>query len=115
VVNDLLGYLTDDLGAARAHRAAAFQAASEAGGAFLIASVLVGVADLALRRDEYEQAARLLAASADEFGLPVRFNPDAARIERDAKRHLGEARFAEVTREGTRTSPSQLAGETLGS
>ena len=84
VTHDLLGYLADDLGEARAHRAAACQAAAEAGHAPLIAQVLVGVADLALRRDQYEQAARLLAASAGVRGLPDRSHPDAARIERDS-------------------------------
>ena len=87
---------------------AAWQAASEAGHAPLIAQVLVGVADLALRRDQYEQAARLLAASVGVRGLPDRSHPDAARIERAARRHLGEARFAEATQEGTQASPAQL-------
>jgi hypothetical protein len=94
---------------------AAWQAASEAGHAPLIAQILVGVADLALRRDQYEQAARLLAASVDVRGLPDLAHPDAARIERDARRHLGEARFAEVTPEGTRTSSAQLVEATLAS
>ena len=94
---------------------AAWQAASEAGHAPVIAQILVGVADLALRCDQYEQAARLLAASVGVLGLPDRSHPDAARIERDARRHLGEARFAEVTREGTQTSWSQLAEVTLAS
>ena len=115
VIHDLLGYLADDLGEARTHRAAACQAASEAGHAPLIAQVLVGVADLALRRDQYEQAARLLAASAGVRGLPDRSHPDVARIERDARRHLGEARFAEVTQEGTQTSWSELVEVTLAS
>ena len=106
-IHDLLGYLADDLREARTHRVAAWQAASEAGHAPLIAQVLVGVADLALRRDQYEQAARLLAASVGVRGLPDRSHPDAARIEQDARRHLGEARFAEVTREGTQTSWSR--------
>ncbi|MFI0355223.1 BTAD domain-containing putative transcriptional regulator [Actinomadura sp. 9N407] len=115
MIDDLLGYLTDDLGEARTHRIAAFRAASELGSVLMIAQVLVGVADLALRRDEYEQAARLLAASTGLLGLPLRSQPDTARIERDAKRHLGEARFAEVTREGARTSPSELVEATLAS
>jgi predicted ATPase/DNA-binding SARP family transcriptional activator len=115
VTHDLLGYLADDLSEARAHRVAACQAASEAGHAPLIAQVLVGVADLALRRDQYEQAARLLAASAGVRGVPDRSDPDVARIEQAARRRLGEARFAEATREGTRTSWSQLAGVTLAS
>ena len=49
LTQDLLGYLAGDLGEAREHRVAAFQAASEAGHAPLIAQVLVGIADLALR------------------------------------------------------------------
>jgi hypothetical protein len=94
---------------------AAWQAASEAGHAFLIAQILVGVADLAVRLGRHEQAARLLAASVGVRGLPDRSHPDAARIERDARRHLGEARFAEVTREGTQTGWSQLAEVTFDS
>jgi hypothetical protein len=111
--HDLLGYLADDLGEARAHRAAACQAATEAGHATLIAHVLVGVADLALRCDQYEQAARLLAASAAVRGLPDRSHPDVARIEQAARRCLGETRFAEATREGAQASWSELVEATL--
>jgi hypothetical protein len=113
VTNDLLGYLADDLGQARAYRAAACQAAVEGGYVPLIAKVIVGVADLALRRGQDEQAARLLAASTVVRGLPDRSHPDAARIERETRRHLGDARFAEVTLEGTQASWSQLAEVTL--
>ena len=113
VKHDLLGYLSDDLGEARAHRAAACEAAFEAGHAPLIAHVLVGVADLALRRGQYEQAARLLAASAAVRGLPDRSYPDVARVEQTARRRLGEARFAEAALEGTRTRWSQLVEVTL--
>jgi predicted ATPase len=113
VTQDLLGYLADDLSDSRTHRAAACQAASEAGHAPLIAQVLVGVADLALRCGQYEQAARLLAASAGVRGLPDRSHPDVARIEQAARRRLGEARFAEAAREGTQTSWSQLVTVTL--
>ncbi len=49
MTHDLLGYLADRLDEAREHRVAAFQAASQAGHAPLIAQVLVGIADLALR------------------------------------------------------------------
>jgi predicted ATPase/DNA-binding SARP family transcriptional activator len=94
VTHDLLGYLADDLSEACTHRAVACQAASEAGYAPLVAKVIVGVADLALRRDSYEQAARLLASSASVLGLPDRSNPDAARIEEAARRRLGAARQA---------------------
>ena len=113
VTHDLLGYLAEDLSEARAHRAAACQAATEAGHAPLIAKALVGVADLALRRDQYEQAARLLAASADVLGLPDRSDPDLTRIEQIARYRLGDARFAEAAREGTQTSWSQLVAVTL--
>jgi predicted ATPase/DNA-binding SARP family transcriptional activator/tetratricopeptide (TPR) repeat protein len=113
VTHDLLGYLADDLGEARAHRVAACQAASEAGHAPLIAKVLVGVADLALRRDQYEQAARLLAASNAVRGLPDRSYPDVARIEQAARCRLGEARFAEATHEGAQASWRELAEVTL--
>lgn len=111
--HDLLGYLDDDLDEARTHRAAACDAATEAGHALLIAQVIVGVADLALRRDQYEQAARLLAAGDAVRGLPDRANPDVARIERTARSRLGEARFAEATDEGSRTSWPQLVEVTL--
>ncbi len=115
VTHDLLGYLADDLGEARAHHAAACAAAAEAGHAPLIAQVLVGVADLALRRGEPEQAARLLAASTSVRGLRDRSHPDVDRIERTARRRLGDARFAEAAREGTLTGWSQLVEVTLAS
>ena len=82
VTHDLLGYLADGLAEAREHRVAAFQAASEAGHAALIAQVLVGVADLALRGERYEQAARLLAASAGVRGCRIgrnRMRPGSSR------------------------------------
>ena len=115
VTHDLLGYLADDLGEARAHHAAACQAAAEAGYAPLIAKVLVGVADLALRRGQYEQAARLLAASDAVRGLPDRSHPDVARIEQVARHRLGDARFAEAALEGTQASWPELVEVTLGS
>jgi predicted ATPase/DNA-binding SARP family transcriptional activator len=114
-LHDVLGYLAGDLSEARTHRAAAWQAASEAGHAPLIAQVLVGVADLALRGDQYEQAARLLAASAAVRGLPDRSHPDVARIEQTVRCRLGEARFAEATRDGTQASWSQMVAATLAS
>jgi predicted ATPase/DNA-binding SARP family transcriptional activator len=115
ITHDLLGYLADDLSQARTHHAAACQAAAGAGYAPLLAQVLVGVADLALRLGQDEQAARLLAASAGVRGLPDRSRPDEARVERTARSRLGDARFAEAAREGTRASWSQLAEVTLAS
>jgi predicted ATPase/DNA-binding SARP family transcriptional activator len=115
ITHDLLGYLAGDLSEARAHRAAACQAATEAGYAMLIAQVLVGVADLALRCDQYEQAARLLAASASVRGLPDRSHPDVARIERTARNRLGDVAFAAAVRQGTQASWSELVEVTLAS
>ena len=115
VTHDLLGYLAGDLSQARTHRVAACRAASEAGHAPLMAQVIVGIADLALRCDQYEQAARLLAASAGVRGLADRSHPDVARIEQAARRRLGEARFAEATQEGAQTSWSELVEVTLAS
>ena len=113
VTHDLLGYLAGSLDEAREHRRAAFQAASEAGHAPLIAQVLVGAADLALRCGQYEQAARLLAASAGVRGLPDRSQPDVARIGQIARHRLGEARFAEAAQEGAQASWPELVEATL--
>ncbi len=109
----LRGYLTDDLEDSRQHRAAALQAATEVGAATVLARVLVGVADLAVRRGEYEQATRLLAASIVVRGVPDHSHPDAARIEREVRSQLGEERFAELTREGREADWSELVGTTL--
>ena len=111
--HDLLGYLADDLDEARAERAAACAAAAEAGHAPLIAGALVGVADLALRREQHEQAARLLAASAAVRGLPDLSHPDVARIERAARSRLGDTGFAEAAQEGAETDWHQLVAVTL--
>jgi tetratricopeptide (TPR) repeat protein len=111
VVQSLLGYLAASPEEAGRHRRAALRAASEAGAAPLIASVLVGIADQALRAGEFEQAARLLAASDTVRGLPDRGHPDAARISEAVRRHLGEAAPAEAAVAGWR----ELAEITLAS
>jgi hypothetical protein len=109
MTEDLLGYLATDLDEARAHRLAAFRASAEAGNAPQVAGVLVGLADLALRCERYEQAARLLAASAAVRGVRDHAQPDVDRIERAARAHLGDTRFAEATEEGTRADWRELA------
>jgi predicted ATPase/DNA-binding SARP family transcriptional activator len=111
--HNLLGYLADDLAEAREHFALACAAASEAGIAPMIAQVLVGIADLALRRERYEEAARLLAASAAVRGLPDRTQPDVARIERETLSRLGEAGYAEATREGAQADWNDLVAAVL--
>jgi len=112
-IQDLLGYLAGSLDEAREHRIAAFQAASEAGIVPVIAKVLTGIADLALRGERYEQAARLLAASAAVRGFPDLSQPDVPRIEQATRRRLGEAGFTEATREGAQASWAELAQATL--
>jgi hypothetical protein len=67
------------------HRVAACQAASEAGHAPRDRAGTRRVADLALRCGQYEQAARLLGASAGVRGVPDRSDPDVARIEQAAR------------------------------
>ena len=114
-IEDVRGYLADDIDAAREHRDAAVTAASEAGNALVIAQAVVGVADLALRRDAPEQAARLLACAAALRGTPDRGHPDPARIADEARRRLGEERFAEAAREGAQASWGELVAVTLGS
>ncbi|OXM51118.1 AfsR family transcriptional regulator [Amycolatopsis thailandensis] len=115
VTHDLLGYLTEDLGEARKHREAAWQAAAEVRHVPLISHIIVGIADLALRRDEPEQAVRLLAAADELRGLPDRSNPEIPRIEETVLRRLGEAKFAEAAREGTTADWHKLVEVTLAS
>ncbi len=112
---DLLGYLASDIASARTHRVAAFEAAAEHGNPPVIAQALLGLADLALREDQDEQAARLLAASVGLRGLWDRSQPDVTRIEQAALRRLGESRFAEATEEGTTAGWRELAAVTLAS
>jgi predicted ATPase/DNA-binding SARP family transcriptional activator/tetratricopeptide (TPR) repeat protein len=115
MIQDVLGYLADDLDQAWQHRSAAFQAAIEGGHIPAIAQMLVGVADLALRTDQDEQAARLLAASAVVRGLPDRSNPDVAKVEQETRRRLGDAKFTEATEEGRQASWRELVEVTLAS
>ena len=111
--SDLLGYLAEDLDEARDHRRAALQAVAALGDGALLARVLVGVADLALRQSQLEQAARLLAASLAVRGLRDRSRPDAARIEEAVRRRLGDTRFAEATQQGEQEDWRELVAVTL--
>ncbi|WP_218003203.1 BTAD domain-containing putative transcriptional regulator [Nocardia concava] len=113
VIHNLRGYLAEDLDRAREHHASAFKAAVESGHAQLIAQVVLGIADLALRRGRDEQAARLFAASIAVRGLPDRSVPDADRIERETRQRLGEANFTEALREGSEANWAELAELTL--
>ncbi|WP_433363510.1 BTAD domain-containing putative transcriptional regulator [Actinoplanes sp. CA-142083] len=114
-VHDLLGYVADDLGEAHKHRLAAYRAAAEAGHAHLTAAVLIGVADLAMRRDDPEQAARMLGASVAVRGLEDRSHVDRERIEREARNRLGDTGFAEAVAQGAQADWRQLTEVTLAS
>jgi predicted ATPase/DNA-binding SARP family transcriptional activator/tetratricopeptide (TPR) repeat protein len=113
VVRHLHGYLAEDLDESRCHRAAALDAVADSDHPPSIAQVLVGIADLALRRERYDQAARLLAASTAVCGLVDRSQPDAARIEQAARNRLGAKGFASATREGTLADWRDLAAAAL--
>ncbi|MEU4233964.1 BTAD domain-containing putative transcriptional regulator [Nonomuraea sp. NPDC026600] len=112
---DLYAYLTEDLEKARAHRNEAFRAAVETTYPPLIAAMLIGIADLALRQGQYEQAVRLLAASDGVRGTPDHSQPDVSRITADARNRLGETVFTEATRAGEQRDWRELAEITLAS
>ncbi|MGW5455097.1 BTAD domain-containing putative transcriptional regulator [Nocardia sp. NPDC003979] len=113
MAHDLRGYLAADLDEARTSHRAAFQAASSAGHAALLAQILVGIADLALRAERPEQAARLLGAATVTRGVPDLSLPDAARIEEQTRRSLGEADFAEAVARGSESDVAELVELTL--
>nr|WP_042194499.1 BTAD domain-containing putative transcriptional regulator [Kibdelosporangium sp. MJ126-NF4]CEL21363.1 Signal transduction response regulator / Disease resistance domain-containing protein [Kibdelosporangium sp. MJ126-NF4]CTQ96070.1 Signal transduction response regulator / Disease resistance domain-containing protein [Kibdelosporangium sp. MJ126-NF4] len=77
---DLRGYLTGD-------RRDAMAWARRARSAPLIAQVLIGQADQALRAGDVAAAARLLAESVAVRGAPDLSNPDAARIQAALSEH----------------------------
>ncbi|MEV0199071.1 BTAD domain-containing putative transcriptional regulator [Nonomuraea sp. NPDC050691] len=114
---DLYGYLSEDLEKARAYRAEAFRAATAVEHTHppTIANVLIGLADLALRQGQDEQAVRLLAASDSVRGTPDRSQPDVSRIIAETRNRLGEPVFAEATRDGQRRDWRELAEITLAS
>ncbi|WP_305779263.1 BTAD domain-containing putative transcriptional regulator [Nocardia nova] len=113
LTNHQLGCLATDLDVARPLHAAALRAATGAGYAPLTALMLVGIADLASRAGQDEQAVRLLAASAAVRGLVDRSQPDVERIEQTARRRLDDQRFTEATTEGTQANWEELAAATL--
>ncbi|WP_063061592.1 BTAD domain-containing putative transcriptional regulator [Nocardia sienata] len=113
MIHTMLGYLATDPEQARSHHGTAFRAAAEAGHSVLVAQVIVGIADLALRADHALEAARLLAASTAVHGTPDRSQPDAVRIERTVRDRLGEADFTEAMREGAEADWRELAAVTL--
>ncbi|GAT64452.1 SARP family transcriptional regulator [Planomonospora sphaerica] len=112
---DMYGYLAGDLEESRAYRAEAFRVAAEQEFPPMLAEVLIGIADLALRQGRAEQAVRLLAAGDTVRGTPDRAQPDASRIAAEARGRLGEAAFAEAVRAGRRQDWRELAEAALAS
>ncbi|WP_328808526.1 AfsR/SARP family transcriptional regulator [Nonomuraea montanisoli] len=119
MVLDTLGYLdalAGDLEAARAHRAAALPWASRSMSAPAVGLLLVGIADLALRRGRPREAARLLAASSAVRGTPDLSQPDAARVEAAVRGLLGDEEYAEAARLGrdaTLATVNEIVAPTL--
>ncbi|MCP2243858.1 BTAD domain-containing putative transcriptional regulator [Lentzea aerocolonigenes] len=113
VAHALHGHFTDDLDEARDHLAAACRTAGETGHAPVIAQMIVEVGGLAVRREQYEQAARLLAASASVLGLADRSNPYVSQVEQASRHHLGDAAFDAAMREGVETGWDELVAVTL--
>jgi predicted ATPase/DNA-binding SARP family transcriptional activator len=83
-----------NLVAARAHHAEAIRIAVESRDQPVIAQVLVGVADLALREGDPERAAFLLGAADAVRGSRDRAVPDSDRIMIEARAALGDVSFA---------------------
>ena len=98
-----LAALEGDLDAAAAHHAKAMTMAIASGDAPVIATVLVGFADLALHQD-MRRAAVLLGASEGVRGLKDLSMLDYDRIERTARAALGAAAFDAAYAEGAATT-----------
>ncbi|WP_370517930.1 hypothetical protein [Micromonospora sp. MP36] len=81
---------------ARAHHDRALELALGSQDAPVVAAVLVGFADLAVRLGRPAAAARLLGAASGVRGGPDRANLDHPRVEAAARAALGEAGFAEA-------------------
>jgi predicted ATPase/DNA-binding SARP family transcriptional activator len=78
----------------------------------VIANVLVGVADLALRDGDPEQAARMLGAADGVRGSIDRSVPDVDRVTGEARAALGDAGFEAAYAEGLTVTPADVARAT---
>jgi predicted ATPase/DNA-binding SARP family transcriptional activator len=98
MILDSLGYLDaaeGDLDAAGARRAEALAIALGSGDHGLVAQLLVGIADQAVRHGFGREAVRLLAASEAIGGGPDLSRPDGGQVEAAARATLGP-QFAEA-------------------
>jgi hypothetical protein len=103
VLRSTLGLIDGELGdlaAARRWHAEALEIAVGSNDAPIVAMVLVGVADLALRGGDPAKAARMLGAAVAVRGSVDRSVPDVDRIEGAARDALGEAGYEHAYRTG---------------
>jgi tetratricopeptide (TPR) repeat protein len=106
-----LGYVAagqGDLAEARTHHTEALAHGRAATDAPVIAQVLVGLADLALRSAQPRHAAWLLGASLGVRGVPDLTVVDEARIEAAARAALGDPGYEEEYRRGRSVTMSTL-------
>jgi predicted ATPase/DNA-binding SARP family transcriptional activator len=110
------GYLaiaTGDLGAAVAHHTEAVALALESNDAPVVATVLVGLAELALHQGDPHRAAVLLGASEGVRGTRDLSLLDLDRVEAAIRAALGDAAFAAARGEG-RAATMETVRELLG-
>jgi hypothetical protein len=74
----------------------------------VIAEVVTGLADLALREGDAARAATLLGASEGVRGTTDRSVPDEARVAAEARALLGEAEYGAAFQRGRRVSLATL-------
>jgi predicted ATPase/DNA-binding SARP family transcriptional activator len=110
------GYLATALGdadTALAHHTAAFELALSSNDAPVIATVLVGLAEVTLDRGEPRRAAVLLGASEGVRGMEDRSILDYDRVSARIRTALGDAAFATAYAEG-RTTTVETIGDLVG-
>jgi tetratricopeptide (TPR) repeat protein len=96
----LLAALEEDLGAARVLHAEALVAARSSFDAPVIAQILIGLADLAVREADPARAAELIGASEAIRGTPDLSSVDAARVAAAARAALGSPAYDQACRRG---------------
>ena len=107
-----LGYLAGaegDLDAARRWHAEALDIARSAADAPVIATALVGLADLACREGDPAWSATLLGASLSVRGTMDRSGEDEARVAGDARAALGDSPFDDAYQRGQHVTMDTLA------
>jgi tetratricopeptide (TPR) repeat protein len=106
----LLAGQEGDLEDARARHAEALAAGRPARDAPLLAQVLIGLADLAIREADPAWAAELLGASLSIRGTPDRSIVDEARLTAAARAALGQAGYDAAYRRGRAVTVDTLDG-----